>query len=255
MLEIGPGAGSLTYKLSEYAKGVVCYEIDKKLQPILEETLTSCANVEVIYQDFLKSNVMDILKKYDYDKLYVVANLPYYITTPIIVKLIVDHIPVEKIVVMVQKEVGNRFKATPGSKEYGSLTVFLDYYFDVKKIIDVSKNVFLPKPNVDSIVVQFTKKEQPLKAKSEKHFFQLVRDSFKQKRKISTLGNINFFEWYKVDVYKTKNENYFFHGHIEDGLPYKEFLEEFSEPELKEVLKKIDPDRYIEFGFDDVKEA
>lgn len=187
VLEIGPGAGSLTYKLSEYAKGVVCYEIDKKLQPILEETLTSCANVEVIYQDFLKSNVMDILKKYDYNKLYVVANLPYYITTPIIVKLIEDHIPVEKIVVMVQKEVGNRFKATPGSKEYGSLTVFLDYYFDIKKIIDVSKNVFLPKPNVDSIVVQFTKKEQPLKAKSEKHFFQLVRDSFKQKRK--TLRN------------------------------------------------------------------
>ena len=187
VLEIGPGAGSLTYKLSEYAKDVVCYEIDKKLQPILEETLTSCANVEVIYQDFLKSNVMDILKKYDYDKLYVVANLPYYITTPIIVKLIEDHIPVEKIVVMVQKEVGNRFKATPGSKEYGSLTVFLDYYFDIKKIIDVSKNVFLPKPNVDSIVVQFTKKEQPLKAKSEMHFFQLVRDSFKQKRK--TLRN------------------------------------------------------------------
>lgn len=187
VLEIGPGAGSLTYKLSEYAKDVVCYEIDKKLQPVLEETLVGCANVEIIYQDFLKSNVMDILKKYDYNKLYVVANLPYYITTPIIVKLIEDHIPVEKIVVMVQKEVGNRFKATPGSKEYGSLTVFLDYYFDVKKIIDVSKNVFLPKPNVDSIVVQFTKKEQPLKAKSEQHFFQLVRDSFKQKRK--TLRN------------------------------------------------------------------
>lgn len=145
VLEIGPGAGSLTYKLSEYAKDVICYEIDKKLQPVLEETLVGCSNVEIIYQDFLKSNVMDILKKYDYDKLYVVANLPYYITTPIIVKLIEDHIPVEKIVVMVQKEVGNRFKATPGSKEYGSLTVFLDYYFDVKKIIEVSKNVFSTK--------------------------------------------------------------------------------------------------------------
>ena len=79
--------------------------------------------------------------------------------------------------------------------------------------------------------------------------------SFKQKRKISTFGNVDFFEWYKVDVYKTKNENYFIHSYQEDGLPYKEFLEEFSEPELKEVLKKIDPDRYIEFGFDDVKEA
>ena len=187
VLEIGPGAGSLTYKLSEYAKDVICYEIDTKLQPVLEETLSACSNVKIIYQDFLKSNVLETLKEYNYKKLYVVANLPYYITTPIIVKLIEDHIPVEKIVVMVQKEVGNRFKALPGSKEYGSLTVFLDYYFDIKKVMDVSKNVFLPKPNVDSIVVSFTKKKQLLKAHNEEHFFQLVRDSFKQKRK--TLRN------------------------------------------------------------------
>lgn len=187
VLEIGPGAGSLTYKLSEYAKNVICYEIDTKLQLILEETLSDCSNVKVIYQDFLKSNVLETLKEYDYKKLYVVANLPYYITTPIIVKLIEDHIPVEKIVVMVQKEVGNRFKANPGSKEYGSLTVFLDYYFDIKKVMDVSKNVFLPKPNVDSIVVSFTKKVQVLTAQNEEYFFQLVRDSFKQKRK--TLRN------------------------------------------------------------------
>lgn len=187
VLEIGPGAGSLTYKLSEYAKNVICYEIDTKLQPILEETLSDCSNVKVIYQDFLKSNVLETLKEYDYKKLYVVANLPYYITTPIIVKLIEDHIPVEKIVVMVQKEVGNRFKANSGSKEYGSLTVFLDYYFDIKKVMDVSKNVFLPKPNVDSIVVSFTKKVQVLTAQNEEYFFQLVRDSFKQKRK--TLRN------------------------------------------------------------------
>lgn len=187
VLEIGPGAGSLTYKLSEYAKNVICYEIDTKLQPILDEILSDCSNVKVIYQDFLKSNVLETLKEYNYKKLYVVANLPYYITTPIIVKLIEDHIPVEKIVVMVQKEVGNRFKANPGSKEYGSLTVFLDYYFDIKKVMDVSKNVFLPKPNVDSIVVSFTKKDQVLTAQNEEHFFQLVRDSFKQKRK--TLRN------------------------------------------------------------------
>ena len=187
VLEIGPGAGSLTYKLSGYAKNVICYEIDTKLQPILEETLSDCSNVKVIYQDFLKSNVLETLKEYDYKKLYVVANLPYYITTPIIVKLIEEHIRVEKIVVMVQKEVGNRFKANPGSKEYGSLTVFLDYYFDIKKVMDVSKNVFLPKPNVDSIVVSFTKKVQVLTAQNEEYFFQLVRDSFKQKRK--TLRN------------------------------------------------------------------
>ena len=103
VIEIGPGAGSLTYKLSKYAKNVVCYEIDTKLKPILDEVLKDCNNVEVIFEDFLKSNVLDTVQKYEYKKIYVVANLPYYITTPIIVKLIEDKIPLEKIVVMVQK--------------------------------------------------------------------------------------------------------------------------------------------------------
>lgn len=187
VLEIGPGAGSLTYKLSEYAGNVLCYEIDTKLKPILDETLKDRNNVEIIFEDFLKSNVKEVLKKYNYKKLYVVANLPYYITTPIIMKLIEDEIPVDKIVVMVQKEVGNRFKAVPGTKDYGSLTVFLDYYFDIRKLMDISKNVFLPKPNVDSIVVEFKKKETQLKLLNPPHFFKLVRDSFKQKRK--TLRN------------------------------------------------------------------
>jgi len=187
VIEIGPGAGSLTYKLCESAKNVLCYEIDTTLKDILNDTLKDYDNYEIIYQDFLKVNVLEDIKKYDYKKLYVVANLPYYITTPIIMKLIEDMIPVDKIVVMVQKEVGNRFKAEPGSKDYSSLSVFLKYYFKVSKLIDVSKNVFIPKPNVDSIVVEFKRKENLLNVTNKELFFNLIRDSFKQKRK--TLRN------------------------------------------------------------------
>ena len=187
VIEIGPGAGSLTYLLGKHAKQVLCYEIDSKLKDILDENLEGLKNVEVIYEDFLKRDVLSDLKKYSYQKLYVVANLPYYITTPIITKIIEDGIMVDKMVVMVQKEVGDRFKAKPGSKEYNSLSIYLNYYFQVTKLLDVSKNVFLPKPNVDSIVVEFTKKEQRYEVTDEALFFQLVKDSFTQKRK--TLRN------------------------------------------------------------------
>lgn len=187
VIEIGPGAGSLTYKLANKAKNVLCYEIDTTLKSVLEDTLKDKNNVEIIFTDFLKANVVDDLKKYEYKKLYVVANLPYYITTPIIVKLIEDNIDVSKIVVMVQKEVGDRFKAKPGSKDYSSLSIFLNYYFDVRKALDISKNVFLPKPNVDSIIVEFTKKEELVSLKDKELFFKLIRDAFKQKRK--TLRN------------------------------------------------------------------
>ena len=187
VIEIGPGAGSLTYKLALVAKNVICYEIDTTLKEMLKENLSDLNNVEIIFKDFLKVNVLKDIKKYDYKKLFVVANLPYYITTPIIVKFIEEDIPVDKIVVMVQKEVGNRFKAKPNTKEYNSLSVYLNYYFDVKKILDISKNVFIPKPNVDSIVVEFTKKEEKYELKNKKLFFKLVKDSFNQKRK--TLRN------------------------------------------------------------------
>jgi len=183
VIEIGPGAGSLTYGLAKTAKKVICYEIDNTLEEILKENLREFNNVDIFYKDFLQVNLEEDLKKYDYKKLYVVANLPYYITTPIIIKLIEDKIDVDKIVVMVQKEVGDRFKAAPGSKDYSSLSIFLKYYFVVNKIMDVSKNVFLPKPNVDSIVVAFTKQKSKFHVNNEEFFFKLVRDSFKQKRK------------------------------------------------------------------------
>lgn len=181
VIEIGPGAGSLTSELGKYAKNVIAYEIDETLKPILEKNITS--NTEVIFEDFLKHDIAEDIKKYNYKKLYVIANLPYYITTPIIIKLIDTKIDFDKIVVMVQKEVGDRFKAKPKTKEYNSLSVFLSYYFNITKILDVSRNVFMPKPNVDSIVVCFTKKVDKLKVNNEELFFKLIKDSFKQKRK------------------------------------------------------------------------
>ena len=187
VIEIGPGAGSLTTKLAKYSKNVLCYEIDSSLKSVLENNLKEFKNCKVIYEDFLQCNVREEIKRYDYKKLYVVSNLPYYITTPIIIKLIEDDLDVDKIVVMVQKEVGDRFRAEPGSKNYGSLSVFLNYYYDIKKIMDVSKNVFMPRPNVDSIVVQFTKKKSLYAVNNKPLFFKLIRDSFKQKRK--TLKN------------------------------------------------------------------
>ena len=183
VIEIGPGAGSLTYKLALNSKNVIAYEIDESLKDILNYNLSGLSNVEIIYGDFLLRDVKKDLEKYEYKKLYVVANLPYYITTPIIVKLIEDELNVDKIVVMVQKEVGDRFKAKPNSKDYSSLSVFLNYYYDVFKIMDVSRNVFMPKPNVDSIVLEFVKKYDMLFVKDKTLFFKLIRDSFKQKRK------------------------------------------------------------------------
>lgn len=183
VIEIGPGAGSLTCELALRAKNVLCYEIDTTLKPIIDSNIGDLKNVDVIFEDFLNSNIKEDIKKYEYKKIYVVANLPYYITTPIINKIINDKINVDKIVIMVQKEVGDRFKASPGSRDYSSMSIFLKYYFDISKILDVSRNVFLPKPNVDSIVLEFVKKSDKIYVNNEEKFFKLVKDSFKQKRK------------------------------------------------------------------------
>jgi len=181
VIEIGPGSAALTTHLCEKAKHVICYEIDTELKPILDKTLNDYKNVEVIYEDFLKQDVADKIKGYSYDNLYVVANLPYYITTPIINKIIDDKIDVRKIVIMVQKEVGERFSAVPGSKSYGSISVFLKYYFDIKKVMDVSRNVFVPKPNVDSVVIELNRNRAS--CKNEDVLFKLIKDAFRFKRK------------------------------------------------------------------------
>lgn len=197
VIEIGPGAGSLTNKLGKHAKNVICYEIDTTLKNILEENIES-SNVEIIYNDFLKCNINSDIKKYDYRKLYVVANLPYYITTPIITKIIEDGVPIDKLVIMVQKEVGDRFKAKPNSREYNSLSIYLNYYFDVRKILDVSKNVFIPKPNVDSIVLELVSKTDKFELVDKNIFFKLVKDSFKQKRK-TLKNNLKSYDLNKIE--------------------------------------------------------
>lgn len=198
VLEIGPGIGSLTFKLATTSKNVVAFEIDKTLKPLLEKNLEEFENVEIVFEDFLKVNIEDYLKKYTYKKLYVIANLPYYITTPIIVKLIESNINVDKMIVMVQKEVGNRFKAVPNTKDYSSLSVYLNYYFDINKIMDVSPNVFLPKPNVDSIVLELVKKEKTFEIKNKDLFFKLIRDSFNQKRK-NLRNNLKGYNLEKIE--------------------------------------------------------
>lgn len=197
VIEIGPGAGSLTYKLCLNSKHVICYEIDTTLKPILEYNLKGLSNVDVYFEDFLKADIFYNLQGLEYQKLYVVANLPYYITTPIIEKIIEDGIDVDKMVVMVQKEVGARFKATPGNKEYGSLSVYINYYFHTRKLMDISRNIFIPRPNVDSMVVEFSKKDL-LPLRNRKMFFKLVRDSFRQKRK-TLRNNLQGYDLVKVE--------------------------------------------------------
>ena len=189
VIEVGPGAGVMTKIIASNpnVKHVIAYEIDESLEDILDEQLIGFDNVTVIYDDFLKRNVQIDLDKYEFTNLYVIANLPYYITTPIIMKLIELNLDLEKVVVMVQKEVADRFCAKPKNREYGSITVFLNYYFDVKKEFDVSRNLFTPKPNVDSIVISLSRRKDRYNVKNQEKFFKLVKDSFKFKRK--TLRN------------------------------------------------------------------
>jgi len=186
VIEVGPGAGALTSELAKKAGKIISFEIDESLKEILAKNLSEFGNVEVIYGDFLEANVNEIIKKYNYSKKIMVANLPYYITTPIVTKIIDDCVDVSRLIIMVQKEVAERFSAKSGTRDYNSLTVFLNYYFDIKKIINVPRNCFYPVPNVDSAVVSMNRKNG-LELKNREFFFKLVRDSFKFKRK--TLRN------------------------------------------------------------------
>lgn len=182
-IEIGAGSGNLTKEIAKVSKHVLCYEIDTRLENILDESLKDYNNIHIIFDDFLKRDIKEDIKNYEYDNLYLIANLPYYITTPIIEKIIESNLKFQKIVVMIQKEVGERFNAKPGMKEYNSLTVYLNYYFDLKKEFIVSRNCFIPKPNVDSIVISLVNKKDLLYLKDIDNFNKLLKDSFKFKRK------------------------------------------------------------------------
>ena len=182
VIEIGCGDGRLTKYLCDKFDIVIGYEIDLDVKERLFLNLENYSNYEIYFGDFLKRDIIKDLQCENYDNLYVVANLPYYITTPILEKLISLNIEFEMIRVMVQKEVGDRFCASVASKEYGSLTVYLNYNYDIKKDFIVSRNCFYPKPNVDSVVVSLLGKEKE-KVNDLELFYKLIRDSFKFKRK------------------------------------------------------------------------
>lgn len=186
VIEIGPGIGSLTEILARNAQKVVAIEIDQRLLPILAENLSSYPNATVVHGDVLQQNLHLLLQEQftGIEPIHVVANLPYYVTTPILMKLLEERLPITSIVVMIQKEVAERIAARPGGKEYGSLSVAAQYYAEPQYCVTVPKNVFMPKPNVDSAVIRLNiRKQPPIEVVNEELFFRVVRACFAQRRK------------------------------------------------------------------------
>ncbi|WP_040206577.1 16S rRNA (adenine(1518)-N(6)/adenine(1519)-N(6))-dimethyltransferase RsmA [Neobacillus jeddahensis] len=191
-IEIGPGIGALTEQLARTSKKVVAFEIDQRLLPILKDTLSPYENVSVIHKDVLEADVQMVMDEQfaGIDDIMVVANLPYYVTTPIIMKLLEERLPIRGIVCMLQKEVADRISAKPGTKDYGSLSIAVQYYTEAETVMIVPKTVFVPQPNVDSAVIRLTKRVQPaVIVKDEGFFFQVTKASFAQRRK-TILNNL-----------------------------------------------------------------
>ncbi|MRH45001.1 16S rRNA (adenine(1518)-N(6)/adenine(1519)-N(6))-dimethyltransferase RsmA [Aquibacillus halophilus] len=189
-IEIGPGMGALTEQLAIHSNRVVAIEIDQRLVPILKETLEDYSNVEIVNEDILKANISKIIdSNFETDqKIKVVANLPYYITTPILMKLLMDRLPVSSFTVMIQKEVAERMAAQPNTKSYGSLSIAVQYYTHASVVMNVPKTVFMPQPNVDSSVLHLEVRDSPpVEVEDEEFFFNLVQACFGQRRK--TLRN------------------------------------------------------------------
>ena len=185
VLEIGPGIGTMTQYLAESAGQVIAVEIDTNLLPILADTLKDYSNVKVINQDILKVDINELVKEYNNGRpIKVVANLPYYITTPIIMGLFESNVPIDNITVMVQKEVADRMQVGPGSKDYGALSLAVQYYASPYIVANVPPNCFIPRPNVGSAVIRLTRyQEPPVQVKDPKLMFKLIRASFNQRRK------------------------------------------------------------------------
>jgi len=193
VLEIGPGIGTMTQYLAERAGHVVVVEIDKNLIPILEETLSAYDNVTIINNDILKVDINKLVDELNDGKpIKVVANLPYYITTPIIMGLFESHVPIKSITIMVQKEVADRMQVGPGTKDYGALSLAVQYYAKPQIVANVPPNCFIPRPNVGSAVIRLTRYEKPpVEAADEKKMFALIRASFNQRRKTLVNGLTN----------------------------------------------------------------
>ena len=204
VLEIGPGIGTMTQYLAEAAREVAAVEIDKKLIPILGETLSAYDNVTVINEDILKVDIRALaMEKNGGKPIKVVANLPYYITTPIIMGLFESHVPIDNITVMVQKEVADRMKVGPGSKDYGALSLAVQYFAKPYLVANVPANCFIPRPNVDSAVIRLTRHEEPVvHVEDETLMFNIIRASFNQRRKTlqNGLKNSGLFPLTKEEI-------------------------------------------------------
>lgn len=196
IIEVGPGIGTLTREMGKTAQNVVAIEIDKTLIPILKETLADLDNVEVVNEDILKVDIQGLInEKLDGGPVKLIANLPYYITTPIVMKFLEEDIPVTDIVVMVQKEVADRMNAKPSTKDYGALSVAVQYYCDTEIVAKAPRHMFVPQPNVDSIVICLhVRSERKYKVDNEDIFFKTVKASFGQRRKtlLNSLGGLGF---------------------------------------------------------------
>ena len=205
VLEIGPGIGTLTQYLSEAAGKVISVEIDKNMIPVLEYTLADFDNVTIINQDILKADIAGILNEAGAKSAKVVANLPYYITTPIIMELLEKDLPIESITVMIQKEVAERMQTGPGSKDYGALSLAVAFYSRAEVKMTVSPNCFIPRPNVESAVIRLDKLKEPaVKVNDKKEMFRIIRGAFEQRRK--TLTNaLSHSSAYKTDKKNIEN--------------------------------------------------
>ncbi|MFI3201022.1 MAG: 16S rRNA (adenine(1518)-N(6)/adenine(1519)-N(6))-dimethyltransferase RsmA [Eubacteriales bacterium] len=210
VIEIGPGIGTMTQYLAERAKKVIVVEIDHTLIPVLEDTLSLYENVVIINKDILKVDINRIVEEYNEGKpIKIVANLPYYITTPIIMGLFESKVPLYNITIMVQKEVADRMQVGPGTKDYGALSLAVQYYSVPKIITYVPSTCFIPRPNVDSAVIQLERyKQPPITISNETLLFQLIRASFNQRRKtlVNGIGNASFLHISKETVVKALKE-------------------------------------------------
>lgn len=204
VIEVGPGIGSLTQEIAERAGKVIAVEIDSNLIPILkEDTLKDYDNIEYINEDILKVNINEVIKNSGYHSVKVVANLPYYITTPIIMNLLENKVNVKSITVMIQKEVAYRMSANPSTKDYGSLTLAVQYFSEPYLVANVPQNCFMPRPNVDSAVIRLNVRETPkVDVADERKFFSLIKVAFSQRRKtlLNCIYNSEVFNYSKEEI-------------------------------------------------------
>lgn len=244
VIEIGPGIGALTERLAQAAKKVVAFEIDRRLERILKKELAAYDNIAFIFQDILQVDLKEVFAEHfePTDRIVVAANLPYYITTPIIMNFIEANLPVDAYVMMMQKEVAERMTASPSSKDYGSLTIAIDYYTEAKIAFIVPRTVFIPQPNVDSAVLYLKRRETPkVSVDNETFYFKLTRGSFQQRRK--TLWNNLMAMFGKADEVKEVLRNALEVTHIEpsrraETLSIEEFAKLANELSKYSILEQ-----------------